>query len=98
MTHITTALLLGSLLAMPALAAKGAGGGRSEHASEQGMEQGKAWAGSKEAEQEMERVREKKAVKEKKTVRERKEMVEQEGKATQQGVMEQETVRERLKQ
>lgn len=49
------AILLGLLLSMPVLAAKddnkghGAGGLRGEHASEQGLEQGKAWAGSKEA-------------------------------------------------
>ena len=49
------AILLGLLLCMPVLAAKddnkghGAGGLRGEHASEQGLEQGKAWAGSKEA-------------------------------------------------
>lgn len=47
-------LLLALLLAMPLLAAKedkqghGAGGMRDEHASEQGMEHGKSWAGEKE--------------------------------------------------
>lgn len=49
-----TVLLLALLLAMPLLAAKedkkghGAGGMRDEHASEQGMEHGKSWAGEKE--------------------------------------------------
>lgn len=46
--------LLGLALAMPVCAArddnkgKGAGGLRGEHASEMGLEKGKAWAGSKE--------------------------------------------------
>ena len=48
------ALLFSLLLALPVLAAKddnkgrGAGGVRDEHASEQGLEQGKAWSGSQE--------------------------------------------------
>jgi len=56
----------------------GAGGVRSDHASEQGLEKGKAWAGSKEKDEKP--TKEKKEKKEKKQKKEKKEKKDKEPK------------------
>lgn len=59
-----TVFLLMMLLTLPVVAkqgnGKGAGGARTEHASEMGMEKGKAWAGSKEKKEKEEKEKEEK--------------------------------------
>ena len=69
-----TVFLLMMLLTLPVVAKQdkgnSAGGARSEHASEMGMEKGKAWAGSKEKKTKEEA--EEKVKKEKKEKKEKK--------------------------